>query len=368
MADGLHSAILDAGFEPERWPSTLARVSRQFRGAKAFINHEALAKVGSGEIWAHSFDPAVYHNIPGEMWVPASNAGVAHMLRAPLGEVVDRRQFFDDGQLDRDPFTRQFILDGDIFHMALATVQRDRATMSAVVLAHPWRRAPFSRAERLHAGVVFRQIGQAMRIHRALRRAEAGRLGLAAALDRLAQGVVLADGGLRILHANLAAEEMLEAGDGVMRYAGRLRLSHPRLDAMLAEAARRLSGPVPDYAERALGVARPSGRADYTLVLLPALGDALSTLAPRAQLMAMISDPTQALAPLMPGRLMQLFPLTPAEARIASLAAQAMPLAEIAQRSGVTLNTVKSQLKATYAKVGVRNQTELVGVLMTRLR
>lgn len=364
MAAALHSLIIDAGLEPERWPVTLAAISARFRDATIMVNHEMTATIGSGEVWTHRLDPSVYHDVPDEMWTPSANAGVAHMFMAPVGAAVDRRSFFADSMLDRDPFTRHFIVDSGMFHMTLSTVQRDATTMSAVILAQPRQAEPLSPMEQRRAQQLFAQMGQAMRAHRALRRSEARGLGLAAALDRLPQGVVLAQGDLRVLHVNRAAEAIVEAGDGILLRFGRLRLAHARLDALLQDTARRLAHSSPDVGERSLMVPRPSRHADYRIAVLPVLGDAIATLAPRAQIMVMISNPESA---LMPDQLRRAYPLTPAEARVASLAAQALPLAEIARRSSVSVNTVKSQLRTIYGKLDVRNQTELVALLATRL-
>lgn len=51
--------------------------------------------------------------------------------------------------------------------------------------------------------------------------------------------------------------------------------------------------------------------------------------------------------------------LTPAEMRVAYLAADGLPHAEIADRLCVTKNTIKTHLRNTYQKLGVDNQTKL---------
>ena len=58
-----------------------------------------------------------------------------------------------------------------------------------------------------------------------------------------------------------------------------------------------------------------------------------------------------------------LFDLTPAEARVARHLAGGSTLVEIATSSGISAATVRSQLKAVFAKTGVSRQAELVGLL-----
>ena len=56
--------------------------------------------------------------------------------------------------------------------------------------------------------------------------------------------------------------------------------------------------------------------------------------------------------------------LTPAESRIADLISKGYAPREIANRLGVTFNTVRSQLKTVYAKTNVKRQSELVRLLL----
>ena len=54
-----------------------------------------------------------------------------------------------------------------------------------------------------------------------------------------------------------------------------------------------------------------------------------------------------------------MFGLTAAEKRIAALAADGLTRSEIAEASGVSDHTVKSQLRVVYDKTGTRDQRQL---------
>ena len=56
--------------------------------------------------------------------------------------------------------------------------------------------------------------------------------------------------------------------------------------------------------------------------------------------------------------------LTQAEARLAVALCEGLSVEEAAARFGVSLATVRAQLKAVFAKTGTRRQAELVGRLM----
>jgi len=56
--------------------------------------------------------------------------------------------------------------------------------------------------------------------------------------------------------------------------------------------------------------------------------------------------------------------LSSAEARLALILMKGHSLGHAAEINGVTMNTVRSQLKSIFAKTGVQRQSELVRILM----
>jgi DNA-binding CsgD family transcriptional regulator len=61
--------------------------------------------------------------------------------------------------------------------------------------------------------------------------------------------------------------------------------------------------------------------------------------------------------------LADLFGLSPAEARVAAALMAGKSLADIAAASGVQITTVRTQLRSTLRKVGVKRQFDLVRIL-----
>jgi len=64
--------------------------------------------------------------------------------------------------------------------------------------------------------------------------------------------------------------------------------------------------------------------------------------------------------PLLGRELTFLFRLTGAEARLAAQLSAGFNLAEIADRNGVNISTLRAQLRSVYAKIGASKQSELV--------
>ncbi|MOA48341.1 Bacterial regulatory protein, luxR family [compost metagenome] len=61
--------------------------------------------------------------------------------------------------------------------------------------------------------------------------------------------------------------------------------------------------------------------------------------------------------------LAELFQLSPAEQRLAELLAQQMPPEACANHLGVSINTVRTHLRALFRKTGTSRQTELLSLI-----
>ena len=64
------------------------------------------------------------------------------------------------------------------------------------------------------------------------------------------------------------------------------------------------------------------------------------------------------------GLLMQVFGLTAAEARVAVAVATGVTVQDYALQHGLSPETVRSQIKATFAKAGINRQADLVRIVL----
>jgi DNA-binding CsgD family transcriptional regulator len=223
---------------------------------------------------------------------------------------------------------------------------------------------PFAQAElRLFRRLV-RHLRQAQQIveageHRAAEGALQHQL-----LDEMPLGAVIADNGRRVLFANAAARAIFAAGDGLSLVEGRLQAARAFETNALAAHLRGAARSAPAPGDAALLVARPSGKPSFALLVAPLrpVGEDEDLAAARMTvLLADLDGRGSALAP----RLMQLFGLSKAEARVAAGVAEGRRLQEIAQASDVRMPTVRTQLRAALKKIGVARQADLVRVVLT---
>jgi DNA-binding CsgD family transcriptional regulator len=166
---------------------------------------------------------------------------------------------------------------------------------------------------------------------------------LLAIYDALGCGAALiwADG--TIIAANIAATRTLRAMLGASAHHVRLARIPARLRSLLRQEAA-----TPRFLN--LGKARPC------VAQRVALGDGEAS---SLLLIADLNTPT----PCSTDLLEHGFGLTPCEARVAVALSAGMTPSEIARHHGISMGTVRSQLKSIFVKTGTKRQPELIAVL-----
>jgi DNA-binding CsgD family transcriptional regulator len=202
-------------------------------------------------------------------------------------------------------------------------------------------------------------------------------------LERMGSGVVLLNGRGRIHFVNAAARRQLEnlalwqaVGDpgegGALRLSDRLRHLDADLRRALAAALDPLCKAVPDDFSETIVMPDESARPACVLhiaALGSAEGDAGLGLAGAggARVIVFLHDMLGAPA-MQPKLLGRLFAVTPAEARAALQLLQGGCVETMAERLGVSANTLKSQLKSVYAKTRTHRQADLLKLLLALSR
>jgi DNA-binding CsgD family transcriptional regulator len=140
-----------------------------------------------------------------------------------------------------------------------------------------------------------------------------------------------------------------------------LAITHSPADASLRTVLE--NGRTAPNAMQGASIPLPAGIDGQAAIvhLVPVLGNARDVFA-RTACLAVVTPLDADRVP--DARLVQgLFDLTPAEARIARDVARGLNVPTLAQQTGVSVNTVRSQLKAVFAKTGTRRQSELAALL-----
>lgn len=179
--------------------------------------------------------------------------------------------------------------------------------------------------------------------------------------EQLAVGVILLDGGARIVFANEAARAAFQQDRALRINAGIATLS-PEHGTRLGNLARRAAVGTRTCA---LSLSAPSGR-PLILLASPLRGTEMETADIRrlrtAVTMLLICDPQGPV--VVPAHwITEAYGLTAAEARVALAITAGDTVSAAARRFGISVNTIKTHLRRAYAKTGASRQSELVRLI-----
>ncbi len=206
------------------------------------------------------------------------------------------------------------------------------------------------------------QLSRVAQLNQQLARLETRAIPAELALDRLATAVIVVNRFGHVVHLNVAAEQIVAAGDYLsitnrkLTAASRDETQHLlRLVAGVLESSRS-SEAVPGVAMR---ISRRSAQAPYETLVTPLSNSTFSVDLSGPLAGVFVRNPkAQVTAPT--DRRWRLYALTEAEARLmqALLAGETLDVA--ANRFGVGKETLRSQLKSIFLKTGTRSQIELL--------
>lgn len=169
----------------------------------------------------------------------------------------------------------------------------------------------------------------------------------------------------RVLHASPGFEALI--GDGLVIRNGRLGSAHQQVDQRIAaavSAATNRSSELKTPLEPVI-LTRRNGVRPLVATVVPVVGHAHDVLQLVAAIVLVTDLSVRPQGPAL-ATLQQIFGLTRAEARLAQQIAIGQTLPEIALESGLSRETLRSQLKSVFGKTGTTRQAELA-VLLTKL-
>lgn len=185
------------------------------------------------------------------------------------------------------------------------------------------------------------------------------------AVERMPIGALITNAELDVHFLTKDAEGKLSPSDGLALSRDGHGSRPMKLTVLDPAAAGELQGVLQDmlqndeHAEHMVSVARATGRPFGLLV---------ARLGPAQQrdpsFLILVSDP-DAPTQLAPDALRRLYRLTPAESRLCAALATGHTLKTYAQSEGVSLETVRSQLKQAMIKTSTHKQAQLVRLLVT---
>ena len=363
--DRIVAGLYDAATGGRAWDTALEPI-RQVFGARTVVLHTTDLVDGrllSLEAVGERIEGVAYDYVANWERRDPRKQVVLQRGAAGIGQWLHSNEFHDAAFRRHNAFYRHFVTGVEIGETSLKVIGLDERTVTGFSLELHASRGPLDSDERELARRMGVHLARALQGRERFRRLQALSLIGHQLLESFGYPMWLLAADREVQFANPAALSVEVQEQPVRRLQGRLRLSGPADD-------RRLSVLLHELAQSAHHTRRPLRLAD------PGGGDAawlhLSVLDP-AQVMgqafgaercfvATLFSPSQVSA-LDPFALAQMFELTPAEARVATLLGEGLELAAIAERLNVRLTTVRTHVRSVLAALGQKRTVDVVRVL-----
>jgi len=356
--------VYDVATSRDGWEPVLERMTALFGGrATVFFvrDHRAVDTVFLR-----------YWGLPDEMLREAAerfatmDLGLDGLLTVAPGTIVTDDA--DPSRVDpRSDALLEYLERWDVERYLGCDLFRDARRFGVIVVLGSRRRAPFGAGEIALLEALVPHLRRAVELRSRLDREDAHRSVAQQVIEGMMTGVVLLGANGQVLTANASARRITRSRDGLRIAGGRLRADAPAEDALLQKAIREaiaISEQRDAEGAAALTVSRSARARPYAVVVSPGARAAEPSAGRIASAIVLIGDPDSSLAAA-EAIAMQVYGLTPSEARLACAVASGESLESYAAARGIKVSTARWTMKQALAKAGAQRQADLVRILLT---
>ena len=363
LVERIYAAVI----EPEGWNTFLETLSEALGGVAILLSlripdvpGDPLFRVGLDDAYRPVF---LKHVIEGLPWGSLDNA----VFRGRFGlasEVVPEDSVRQSGLYREYMEPQGLAAEWPACHVISV---EEGQPLAGMVIFRREDSPPIGDAELGLLDLLVPHLARAYAIHCQLGDVRQERRALSEVVDRLPMGVILLDAEGVVVQKNRSAEKILALDDGLAIRGGRPHVGVAREERTLctlidnAVKASPRSGSSPGDV---MAVTRPSGRRAFPLMIGPLLAASPHNVSGEAKAILFVADPEG--GPVTTTEVLEtLYGLTHAEAALVRLIARGHSLEEVAAERGVTIHTVRSQLKQVFSKTETSRQGELVHLALT---
>jgi DNA-binding CsgD family transcriptional regulator len=363
--DRVIHALYEAALDPERWVSAFELLGDALGGCA--IGSSVQRSAGWMNFLTYArLDPHYMALMGQQFYDVRTNEMVAVMSGLPAAVAVGRQAVKADGVYFRSSLYNEILAPQGVAHAAVACAFRSPEYFVPLGIFRRTGQEEFGQREHDILKRVLPHLQRAMQIGLRMGLLEARQAASDELLDRLPFGVMLLDATGAICRMNAAAQAIVAANDGLSVRQRRLHAASSVEDVTLRHliaSALSLSAEAPAKPLATLAVSRPSMAQPLLLFAVPSpASELMGTVAPGGAIV-FVSDPTRQMTPSQTA-LMELFGMTPTEAKLASLLAGGEKLEDAARRMAITAGTARVHVKNIFRKANVGRQGDLIRLIL----
>lgn len=364
--------IYAASAEPSRWPATVGALAQSMDAIQAILFTPYVGPGGGGLMFpwqVEEKDLILYGTkyINHDVWAQA--AQTKGFIRD--GAVAFDEELVPQEELLGSVYYREFLSTMGVGRICSGVVFEGAPGLPGTVLSvYRGPDHPFGAEERQMMSMLVPHLSRSLGLMHRLNHARFQIESLRGALNRLSVGVFLLNRAMAITFANSTGEEVLARGDGLkldlqrrMTAAGFHRTDGLRLEDWLTT----LVG-LPAHARGSFSdtfeVARTDALATYSVQCCTLEPTDPLAIGEESSHIIFVTDPRRVELPE-PELLQKYLGLSPAEARVTWALVQGGSYQDVATSMGVSEETIRTQVRATYAKTRTGDKASLTRLVLS---
>jgi DNA-binding CsgD family transcriptional regulator/PAS domain-containing protein len=351
--------IYDTALDPALWPGVLASMAGTMNAqASALLSKDSSRK--SVDAYCHTgLDPhfeRTYVDTYGKLGPVATSAFCDTDRIASIPELMPYDEYC------RTCFYREWAKPQGWADVAVSVLEKSASGCVYLSFARNETAGMVDDDMRRRMVLLMPHVRRAVLVGKAIEFKQAEAAAFADMLDGLSAGLFLLDAGGRIVHANAAANEMLDAADFLRMTCGRLLAGDPQADQTLRDALAATGNGDAEIGVR--GIALPliahDGVRHVAQVLQLTSGARRAAGMTYTATAALFVRKATLAPPPAPDVIGKTYNLTPAELRVLLAIVEIGGVPEVADALGVAATTVKTHLGRLFEKTGTGRQADLV--------
>jgi DNA-binding CsgD family transcriptional regulator/PAS domain-containing protein len=358
--EALVFSLYDAALDPRQWGPIATQLARVLKAGSAAIQVRTAAQVHilSRSANFSDGDAEAYRS-----YYHARDVLVPRAAARGMNQVQTSAELIPESEWTETEIYKDYFTPLGIHHIVGGMMTLPQNAVGVFSVHRDRRSKPFSAEDKANLTRLMPHVRNAIRIQQSLQTSSLEHAAARTFLERSTTALLVVDRAGRLLLASPKGEELLERSLALTVIAG-------RVVAAQMSAQHRLLGLIEAAVDTAAGRGEAAGG---TLAIpvehQPPLAVTVSPLRPQRDgiglpepaALILVRDPAERVD--ITQLAFELFGLTRSEALLANGLANGLTIHEVALAHGVTLNTIRTQLKSVLTKTATSRQTELVSLL-----
>jgi DNA-binding CsgD family transcriptional regulator len=337
--------------EPEQWQLALADFSHLIGAKAASIHTFNPAERNVGLYIAHGANAGYTQSLMTTYaaMVPTG----ASMVLAEICEPIGFFDYIDEDEFRSSRFYREWCQPQDYFDMLGALISKQPREMGALTAARSERQPRFDHDARELLGLIAPHVRRAVKIAGMLENRVREIEQLSATIDQLGSAVIIVSATGAILRVNELGRAVLEDGSVLKSVQGALVVTDDGVRDTIKTA---FEG---DVLQPAMCAVPSTGGGHKILAIMP--------LDAGRHEFALFLKSEEPEIPAIGRHLSSAFNLTPRQVSVLLPLLEGLSPAEVSERLGIGIATVRTHLHSLFVKTGTSSQVELVSLILTAM-